>query len=130
MCHRPCARWNASILPDGPGAFGSVGPALYIDCWPCWSSFMFGPNRYCGVFVTFKDGALGWVPGSAGTGVWLNKRSKPEGEGVDCPQTAPMVPSAVGGGPGSGGGAGAAGSPGAAGGGSAAAVAAEATAAP
>jgi hypothetical protein len=92
---------------------------------------MLGPNRYCGVFTALKSsGAAGWLPGTAGSGLWLNRRSKPVGEVVDCPKNAPMVPIAVAGSPGSGGSLGAAGSAGTGGGGSAAAVAAEATAVP
>ena len=130
-CQIPCARWKASILPAGGGAFRSVGPALYIDCCPCSDSFMLGPNRYCGVFTALEfSGVAGWLPGTAGIGLWLNRRSKPAGEEVDCPKIAPMVPIAVGGGPGSGGSVAAAGSAGTGGAGSAAAVAAEATAVP
>jgi hypothetical protein len=89
---------------------------------------MLGPNRYDGVFTSLTP--TGWPPGTAGVGLWLNRRSKPAGEVVDCPKIAPIVPIAVGGAPGSGGSAGAAGSAGTGGGGSAAAVAAEATAVP
>jgi hypothetical protein len=92
---------------------------------------MLGPNRVCGVFTAWRsNGAAGWLPGTAGTGLWLNRRSKPVGEVVDCPKIPAMVPIAVAGGPGSGGSVGAAGSAGTGGGGSAAAVAAEATAVP
>jgi hypothetical protein len=123
---------KASILPLGPGAFRSVGPALYIDCWPCSDSFSFGPNRYGRVFTVLKSGGAGaWLPGVPGIGVWLNRRSKPVGDAVVWFKIAVIVPIAVGGGAGgSDGGSGAAGSAGTGGGGSAAAVGAEATAVP
>jgi hypothetical protein len=80
----PCARWKASILPVGAGAFRSAGPALYIDCCPCSDSFWFGPNSHGRAFTTLKSGgATDWVPGSAGSEVWLNRRSKPVGDVVD-----------------------------------------------
>src|ERR1700741_3184173 len=95
-CQIPCARWKASILPLGIGAFGSVGPLLYIDCCPCSDSFMFGPNRYGSAFTALiSGGAGGWAPGSAGTAVWLKRRSKPVGDDVVWFKSAPMVPIAV-----------------------------------
>jgi hypothetical protein len=92
---------------------------------------MFGPNRYWGESSALTPiGAAGWLPGTPGTGLWLNRRSKPVGEEVDCPKIPVMVSIAVAGGPGSGGPVGAAGSAGTGGAGSAAAAAAEATAVP
>ena len=87
---------KASILPLGPGAFRSVGPALYIDCWPCSDSFSFGPNRYGKEFAALiSGGAGGWAPGSAGTAVWLKRRSKPVGDVVDWFTSELMVPIAL-----------------------------------